>query len=120
MVSEETEFAANTDTTLYFQDLGNSQLRGGEDITMQIGISGNWYDGDSVKCTVVQSEFQIVNRVFIPYNWVDIPWHPFHTDDVAEGDHRDFDPILEGSYRVEQRVVVNPYKDLVANGIRIG
>jgi hypothetical protein len=115
---EVTEFNADTDTTLYFQGLAKSQSRGGEEVTMQIGVGGNWYDGDSVKCTIVQSEFEIVNRVFIPYNWVDIPWHPFHTDDVAEGDDRDFDSTLEGTYRVEQRVVVNPYEDLSSNRIR--
>lgn len=118
VVSEQTEFAANVDTTLYFQGLGKSQSRGGEEVMMQIGVGGNWYDGDSVKCTVIQSEFEIVHRVFIPYNWVDIPWHPFHADDVAEGDDRDFDPTLAGTYRVEQKVVINPYKDLVSNRIR--
>jgi hypothetical protein len=116
--SEVTEFDADTPTTLYFQGLEKSLSRGGEEITMQIGVDGNWYDGDSVKCTVVQSEFEIVNRVFIPYNWVDIPWHPLHADDVAEGDDRDFDPTLAGTYQVEQRVVVNAYQDLASNRIR--
>jgi hypothetical protein len=115
--SEVTEFDVGSPTTLYFQGIGKSQSRGGEEVVMQIGVGGSWYDGDSVKCTVVQSEFEIVNRVFIPYNWVDIP-HPFHLDDVAEGDDRDFDPTLAGNCRVEQRVVVNPYQDLASNRIR--
>ena len=115
--SEVTEFDVGSPTTLYFQGIGKSQSRGGEEITMQIGVGGNWYDGDSVKCTVVQSDFDIVNRVFIPYNWVDIPWHPYHYDDVAEGDDRDFDSNLGGTYRVEQRVTINPYLDLSASRI---
>ena len=101
--SEVTEFDVGSPTTLYYQGIGKSQSRGGEEVVMQIGVGESWYDGGSVKCTVVQSEFEIVNRVFIPYNWVDIPWHPFHADDVAEGDDRDFDATLAGTYRVEQR-----------------
>ena len=109
--SEVTEFAANEDTTLYFQGLEKSQSRGGEEITMQIGIGGNWYDGDSVKCTVVQSEFDIVNRVFIPYNWVNVP-HPGHSIHVAEGDDRSYDPLLQGRYRVAHSVIICPFEDL--------
>ena len=111
VVSEQTEFAANTDTTLYFQGLAKSQSRGGEEVTMQIGVGGNWYDGDSVKCTIVQSEFDIVNRVFIPCNWVNVP-HPGHAIHVAEGDGRSYDPLLQGSYRVEQSVIICPFEDL--------
>ena len=114
IVSEQTEFATNTDNTLYFQGLGKSQSRGGEKLTMQIGINGNWYDGDTVKCTVVQSEFDIVNRVFIPYNWVNVP-HPAHAIHVAEGDDRGYDPQLQGTFRVEQTVIICPYEDLSSN-----
>ena len=68
--------------------------------------------------TVVQSEFEIVHRVFIPYNWVDIPLHPFHPQQVAEGDDRGFDPGLTGTYRVEQRAVLCPYRDLDASPVK--
>ena len=121
--SEVTEFDVGSPTTLYFQGIGKSQSRGGEEITMQIGVGGNWYDGDSVKCTVVQSEFPVVIRAFIPYLWSE-PEQPASFLDailgvlytvIAEGDDRksirkiDSDEV---SYRARQRVVLTPYKDL--------
>ena len=107
IISEQTEFTAGTETTVYLQGLSVSDSLGGEEVTLQVGLSGNWYATDSVNFTVVQAEFEIVHRVFIPYNWVDIP-HFRHTGEVAEGDNRNFDPSLGGSYRVEQRILVNP------------
>ena len=68
----------------------------------------------STGVTVVEAEFEIINRVFIPYNWVNIPWHPFNLNEVAAGDDRDFSPALEGTYRVEQKVTVVPFKELSA------
>jgi len=121
--SQVTEFNAGSPTTLYFQGLEKSQSLGGEEITMQIGLGGNWYNGDSVKCTVVQSEFPVVIRAFIPYLWSE-PEQPASFLDailgilytaIAEGDDRkaltkiDSDQI---SYRSRQRVILTPYKDL--------
>jgi hypothetical protein len=51
VTSEQTEFDATQETTLYFQGLKRSQSRGGEEVTMQVGINGHWLDGDSLKCT---------------------------------------------------------------------
>ncbi|MBB5353143.1 hypothetical protein HNR46_003397, partial [Haloferula luteola] len=71
VTSESTEFAANADTTLWFHGLKKSDARGGESITMQIKAGGNWVDGDSVKCTIVQSEFLFQVKAFIPYAWTE-------------------------------------------------
>ncbi|MDG2345527.1 MAG: hypothetical protein P8M62_05680, partial [Opitutae bacterium] len=134
VVSEQTEFAANVDTTLYFQGLEKSFSRGGEEVTMQIGVGGNWYDGDSVKCTVVQSEFLIQIKAFIPYAWTEaenqIPFNPMWGK-VAKGDlhpgnnDRRFGEAFLNVYsdnsanffpsapfRVMQTVVLTPYEDL--------
>ena len=69
VVSESTEFPPNADTTLWFHGLKKSLTRGGESVTMQVNTNGTWIDGDSVKCTIVQSEFLFQVKAFIPYAW---------------------------------------------------
>ncbi len=109
IVSEITEFPAGQETRLYLVGETKSQSRGGENITMQIEVGGSWVDGDSLKATVVQTQFQIDLRVFIPYNWVNIPLHP----SVAGGDNRSYDPNLNGTYRVSQNAILNLYREWV-------
>ncbi len=71
VVSEQTEFDATQDTTLFFPGLKKSLSRGGETITMQVKVGNDWVDGDSVKCTIVQSEFLVQVKAFIPYAWTE-------------------------------------------------
>ena len=52
VVSEQTEFTAGTETTVYLQGLSVSDSLGGEKVTLQAGLSGNWYATDSVNFTV--------------------------------------------------------------------
>ena len=94
VVSEQTEFDATQDTTLFFHGLKKSTSRGGEIVTMQVKVNDPWVDGDSVKCTIVQSEFLIQVKGFIPYAWTEgeeeVPWLPNGTSPmvgkVAKGD----------------------------------
>ena len=60
IISEQTEFTAGTETTVYLQGLSVSDSLGGEEVTLQVGLSGNWYATDSVNFTVVQAEFEEV------------------------------------------------------------
>ena len=69
VVSEQTEFDATQDTALFFHGLKKSVSRGGEQVTMQVKVNNAWVDGDSVKCTIAQSEFLIQVKAFIPYAW---------------------------------------------------
>jgi hypothetical protein len=71
VISEQTEFDATQDTTLFFHGLKKSTSRGGEIVTMQMKVNDPWVDGDSVKCTIVQSEFLIQVKGFIPYAWTE-------------------------------------------------
>ena len=71
VVSEQTEFDATQDTTLFFHGLKKSVSRGGEQVTMQVKVGNDWIDGDSLKCTIVQSEFLIQVKAFIPYGWTE-------------------------------------------------
>ena len=71
VVSEQTEFDATQDTMLFFHGLKKSLARGGELVTMQVKVNDAWVDGDSIKCSIVQSEFLIQVKAFIPYAWTE-------------------------------------------------
>jgi hypothetical protein len=109
VISELTEFPAGQETRLYLIGGTRSQARGGESITMQVNNNGTWIDGDSLNATVVQTQFQIDLRIFIPYNWVDVPFLPI----VAGGDTRTYDPSLSGTYRISQKAILNLYKEWI-------
>lgn len=113
VVSEDTEFPANEETRLYLVGKEISNSRGAEEVSMQVKIKDDWLDGDSLKATVVQTQFHVDLRIFIPYNWVNIPYHPAHWDEIAKGDHRTYDPALNGTYRVAQLAILNIYPEWV-------
>ena len=129
--TEDTEFPADTDTTVYLQGLKKSDDLGGETVTLQVGLDDQWTDTDSVDFTVVQSEFPVVVRAFIPYLWsepeqpasfLDLVLGVLHTV-IAEGDRRNVlfkEDSNRVSFRARQRVVITPYKDLHGSFDRIG
>lgn len=130
VLSEQTEFDATQTTTLYFQGLKKSLSRGGENITMQVKVGNNWVDGDSVKCTVVQSEFLIQIKAFIPYEWTEGEYIPQPLPDpvrgkVAKGDYSATSrPTFKNAFsskvlfysvapfRLCHEVILTPYVDL--------
>lgn len=132
VTSEQTVFDATQDTTLYFQGLKKSTSRGGEEIKMQINVGSNpWSDGDSLKCTVVQSEFQIQVKAFIPYAWTEAEaGTPLMGGKVAKGDNLDgsrgFKNLYsdrqnnynQASFRLMQKVTLTPYEELHPQGDR--
>lgn len=115
VVSEVTEFDATVKNRVVLIGQNISSSRGVETITVQLGVGEQWVDVDVITATVVQSEFVVDLRVFIPYAWVDIPLHPLYGDVVAEGDNRGFDPTLLGTFRLAHREVINPYPQFVKN-----
>jgi hypothetical protein len=129
VLSEQTEFDATQTTTLYFQGLKKSLSRGGENITVQVKVANNWVDADSVKCTVVQSEFLIQIKAFIPYEWTEGEYIPQPLPDpvrgkVAHGDDRNTVAQFKNSFsnkasfysvapfRLCHEVILTPYVDL--------
>jgi hypothetical protein len=75
--------------------LKKSVSRGGEQVTMQVKVGNDWIDGDSVKCTIVQSEFLFQVKAFIPYGWTeteaeDLPPLTPVRGKVAKGDLHSF------------------------------
>jgi hypothetical protein len=130
VISEQTEFDATQTTTLYLQGLKKSLSRGGESIMMQVKVGNDWVDGDSVKCTIVQSEFLIQIRAFIPYEWTEGEslWlingvNPMNGK-VAQGDDREatlqFKNVFSDKdenfsvapYRLCHEVILTPYPAL--------
>ena len=141
VTSESTEFPADVDTTLWFHGLKKSIARGGEIVTMQININGVWLNGDLVKSTIVQSEFLIQVKAFIPYAWTEAenlgPANPMFGA-VAKGDlhpGHGFRPATPGfinaystdkdkttdpphewfrnaPFRVCQTIILTPYEEL--------
>lgn len=103
--------ASDEDTTLYLKGEDKSSSLGVEEILLL--IDGYQHIFDKIKLTVVEEEYDVVHRVFIPYNWVNIP-HPLHANEVAKGDSRGFSP-LSGTHRVQQTFTVHPHKDLSSN-----
>ena len=131
VVSEQTEFDLGQDTTLYLQGLKKSLTRGGELITVQIKANEIWADADSIKCTIVQSEFLIQIKAFIPYAWTEgesAGWangvNPMNGK-VPQGDFSvtnrpSFKNVFsnrglsypEAPFRLCHEVILTPYSDL--------
>ena len=123
VVSEQTEFPPNVETTLYFKGEKESLFRGGEAIELQSKIGNQWQSSETVKLTVVQAEFDFQIKFWIRENWVDVPWHPINNplnNRIAGGDDRDASTLPTASYRVTQQVTVIPFRDLDADGIADG
>lgn len=70
-VTQSTEFSGGGSQVVYIRGFQKSASRGGESVTMQVNVGGSWIDGDSVKFTVVQSEFLFQVKAFIPYAWTE-------------------------------------------------
>ena len=56
IVSEQTEFPADKETTVYLQGLKKSEDLGGETVTLQVGLDDQWTDTDSVDFTMPDLE----------------------------------------------------------------
>jgi len=121
VISETTQFSPSTDVSLYFEGVYKSTARGGEKVTVQIQLNGQWFDADAVRLTVVQAEFPIFIRAYIPYLWTtpeDIFWTTtlLTGQNVAGGDNRNIslDPN-NNNYRLRQSFTLTPYRDLHVN-----
>ncbi|MCP5538444.1 MAG: hypothetical protein H7A51_19700 [Akkermansiaceae bacterium] len=116
-------FSPYQNIELDIEGMKRSLSRGNEKVELSLLIGGEQYLFgdvlDEAKFTVVEAEFDIYFRTFIPYQWVALP-HPAHDipgdgdfffGEVAKGDHRAFDHT-SAKYRTSQFGVVIPYPDL--------
>ena len=115
VMSEQTEFDPQIDTTLYFEGLKKSAVVGGEKVTLQVGLNNQWLDSDSLRVTVVQAEVPVMIRSFIPYLWT-TPYpdfiNPTLTRVVAKGDNRSISIDPSAGSRLTQSVVLTPFSDI--------
>jgi hypothetical protein len=124
VVSEVTEFSANANTEVYLEGLVKSLSRSAERVTIQVEINNQWYDADSVSLTVVQAEFQVQIKAFIPYAWTEaedgVMANLAMAGKVAKGDNRGFINLYSdrttnyssATFRMMQKVTLTPYPQL--------
>ena len=148
VISEQTEFEPDEETTLYFEGLKKSDSIGQHDITLQAVINGESQNIETVYTSVVEAEFDVWINIFIPVQWADYPAiHPIHTDwirvgtgvapifrrKIAGGDDRGFNnrffenPLRDvddidnnKSSRVHAQVTLIPFKELDEDGVKGG
>ena len=127
VVSEQTEFPTDVETTLYLEGVERTVT---DDlvITQQVKVGNVWIDGDKVSTTVVHAEIPIVMRAFIPHRWTRgellFPLPPPLTFFCVVGGDRTafslepYSPLRETVYgrtsRLEQKSVLTPFKELHA------
>ncbi len=117
VVSGQTEFDISQDTTLFLEGLARSTSIGGEKVALKWVKGDDAVIGDTVRLTVVEAEFQIETSTFIPDQWLDVPVF----GGIDQGDDRpppsgfQFLPL---SFRGYQRVFINPFAVLDADGLK--
>ena len=114
-----TVFAADTVSNIIIESSENSEQGTQEEVIVQLVLPGGQVvDGDSVKFSVVQAQFEVFFKAFIPYQWVRLIGHPLYDGlVVAKGDNRDLKDNVSASTRMGQIAIVIPYPDLDTNGI---
>ncbi len=135
VVSEQTEFDAKTERTLYLEGVSVSKSSS-ITVTQQVSLEGVWRDCDSVSLTVVHAEIPVVMRAFIPHAWTEGEWPvpvgltyvpnpvtPFNppmvllpiTSNCVGGNRQDFSVDSfngEDEYKLRQEVIITPYREL--------
>lgn len=128
-VTEETEFNPEIETTLYVEAIEKSISLNDQQIAL------NWKEGeknisygDWVKLTAVEAETEARINYWIREQWINMPWHLFanpnpFSPNIAGGDDREasLEPdSLEITSRVGQKIVINPFSELDADGLKDG
>ena|GEM_PF-3342396 len=133
VISSTTEFDTTIDTTLYFEGLKKSSAESGESVKQVYTVGTTVFEGDEVKFTVVEAEFDVWLNLFIPVQWGELPavfdvFSPFGRK-LFGGDDRGFYKLPfenpdndvdreESSSRVHQQITIIPFKHLDADGMK--
>ena len=117
VVSGSTSFSITTDHIVYIEGVTESTALKDVELSLALISDGSEIVRDTVPLTVVQAEFDVIVKIFIPYQWVTIP-HLLHPFQVALGDDRDYDDTLVGTFRVQQLATVIPYPELSSKAIK--
>ena len=118
VTSDQTTFPANADTELFFEGVEKSASARDIEIGLKIVIGSTESSAVTAKATVVQSEFPLIARAFIPYRWTQPDVSPATYTIAAEGDNRGLvlqdGPFATVPFRCRQKMIVTPYADLHA------
>ncbi|NJM54903.1 MAG: hypothetical protein HC841_02335 [Verrucomicrobiae bacterium] len=118
VTSDSTVFPANVDTELFLEGVEKSTAAKDIEIGLKVKIGATESSAVTAKATVVQSEFPIILRAFIPYKWTQPDVSPTTYTIAAEGDNRGLilsdGPFSSAPFRVRQKIIITPYADLTA------
>jgi len=123
VISSTTEFNAAVDTTLYFEGLKKSSFESSESVKQVYTAGTTVFEGDEVKFTVVEAEFDVQFKAWLIEQWVDVPFHPIDNvlnNRIAGGDDRGASTDKTASSRLYQAVTIIPFESLDADGIKDG
>ena len=123
--SDSTTFPGNQDTDLFFEGVEKSSAAKDIEIGLKVKIGSTEETAAKARATVVQAEFPVVIRAFIPHAWTagegPVPMKyfgviPTEFSDCVGGDRTSFstkgyqDTAVQ--YRLKQTVTITPYEDL--------
>ena len=135
IISSTTELDATIEHTLYIEGLSKSSAESGESVKQVYTVGTTVFEGDEVKFTVVEAEFDVWLNLFIPVQWGELPFVfdaiPPLGRKLFGGDDRGFYELPfenpaddvdreESSSRTHQQITVIPFKDLDSDGIKDG
>jgi hypothetical protein len=119
--SDSTTFPGNQDTDLFFEGVEKSSAAKDIEIGLKVKIGSTEETAAKARATVVQAEFPVILRAFIPYKWTQ-PLEEYEGWSLppivnytiaAEGDNRGL--LLnddDASFRVKQKIEITPFEDL--------
>ena len=121
--SDSTTFPVNQDTELFFEGVEKSSAAKDIEIGLKVKIGSKEETAAKARATVVQSEFPVVVRGFIPHKWTEgeLPFPvdswPFYSTCIG-GNRQNFslrNYTEESEFKLAQTVVITPYEDLHAD-----
>jgi len=113
VASDSTPFPANQDTEVFVEGVTKSDSTKDVEVGMKVVVGSTESSPVQLKLTVVQAEFPMILRAFIPYRWTQPDFSPTLYTIAAEGDNRGL--VLQDDdvpFRVRQKVTITPYTDL--------
>ena len=111
--SDSTTFPGNQDTDLFFEGVEKSSAAKDIEIGLKVKIGSTEETAAKARATVVQSEFPVILRAFIPYKWTQPDISPTTYTIAAEGDNRGLALTEQNvTFRVRQKINITPYADL--------
>jgi hypothetical protein len=101
------------DTELFFEGVEKSSAAKDIEIGLKVKIGSTEETAAKARATVVQSEFPVILRAFIPYKWTQPDISPTTYTIAAEGDNRGLALTEQNvTFRVRQKINITPYADL--------